>query len=801
MRNITILVLLCGQSAIAQPESYDLGDTNYTQGSGTSYVPFSGDIEWGALGKINWQPFAGNSLWRQADANDSWPNFLIDPSTGNKPDMQPHGDVLAYTMGGVGDVDGDGYGDFAVTWYDAEKRIEPTSVQPAQGGPPGYFSSLSSDADQVGYVRIISGNPTSAGWGHGPPPWASQFDSDTYNNGSGTPNTMLRRIGPDFWGKTHGGLWSHEITSIGDLDGDGRSEVILSANSARTGGGFLEIWAWTDQYYPHNAVNPGTIRWVKILEITGTDDLTDPPKPSLNSRTRMDEFGYNAYSGPIPDANSPVGFDLDFNEDGQPDLIMATRFYRDDQYGHFVYRNGSNGRNTAPGVVQVFLMPTKEVFQEIRDFALQTCDIQSNWTGESGADDITDYLPLRMTSDDYTIKIAGDQILRANDDTGPASGYPRWFGNEIDPAGDLDGDGVMDLAVAAPYHVDQDRYVDNTYFDDYEGQVYLFLSSSIRDDAASRRWDWNNKPKYYIPSPPPPFVEVREECGPKKFSYIIKKNNFSAPGQQINMVSSDADYVLIGDRISNNVGSFALGSSLEAGVDMDGDSDPDLVIGNSRTGQAFVFLDIQSQILADITSAGGSPLWNTQSSPRVLWRYDNSVSNIIESDIIIRSGVALAGQVGNHFNLRDTGTNYARLTGVTIAGDQNGDGNCELFISCTGAATNKVLLVVNIPDDPTTVSDSDVVAEVWPEDINYNYISNTTFNSIHAQHANLKGWALWNTSGQDDMLVGARGFPRLIETFPSGGVEYNVGSFDQSSTSDTKWLAVPAGKSYLLRSR
>lgn len=462
---------MCSANAASAPTSYSLGTTTHTQGSGIAYIPSGLDVEWASIGKLSWEPFSGNSNWQQANAASiSWPSFLADTSTGFHPDKQPHGDVLAYTMGGVGDVDGDGYGDFALTWYDAEIRDEPTAIP---SGAPGYFSSLPDGADRVGYVRVISGNPVFDDTFGGSGSWGNQFDFDIYNANQqifegGRPKGSLRRIGPDFWGKTAYGLWSHEITSIGDLDGDGRSEVIMSANSVGTGGGFLEIWSWSDNYYPYGASNSGP-RWVKLIEINGINDTSSPPVTNLNTATRIEEFGYQAYSGPIPETRSaggytlsPVGFNLDFNNDGQPDLITASRWYRDDAYGHYVAGASSGARSTAPGAVWVFLMPNKDVFEHIQGYAGQTCDEISNWTGELGSDGISDDLPLRMTTEDFSIKIVGDQMIRTSTATGPSSGSPKWFGYHIDPAGDLDGDGILDLAVGAPYHMAQDRYTQGT---------------------------------------------------------------------------------------------------------------------------------------------------------------------------------------------------------------------------------------------------------------------------------------------------------------------------------------------------
>lgn len=439
-------------------------------------------------------------------------------------------------------------------------------------------------------------------------------------------------------------------------------------------------------------------------------------------------------------------------------------------------------------------MPQVNVFSEIASRSQHECDVKSNWTDDPEVDGITDELPLRMTTDDYSVKIIGSQQRVTQSGIVKANTCAHTFGYKFDPAGDLDGDNVMDLAVTAPFHIDPDRYGSTPDVADYEGVVYLFLSSSIRDTGSNDRWSDSMLPKFYTTNG----FQIKKGCSGFYATQIINSNGSSSP---VKIYSDDADYILVGNqKVQNSRTGF--GANIEAGVDLNGNADPDLVVTyeSNADNQVFVFYDLQSTVLADISS-----LTSVQTSPRKLWQYGQGASNILSEAVTIRSGPALAGQSGTHLELNGNGLTYAPINGTSLAGDHDGDGDCELFLSCNAAVTGKCLAVIDLPADPTTINYNDhVLARINPETLDgYTYTpGDTGFNSIHSHHSNLRGWPLWHTqTGQKhDMLIAARGFPRLIDQFMSGGNMHDVNLTAQQALDPTvtQWLTIPSGKVYRL---
>ncbi|MGJ8635996.1 MAG: integrin alpha [Phycisphaerales bacterium] len=825
-------LLLCIAAQTQAQDSFQLED-----------AAVGNDVEWSSIGKINWKSLTGGPWFGN-------PGNFFGTTTANIPTMSPYGDVLAYSAGGLGDVDGDGIGDYAVTWYEADKdrgdpcgnHPKPWLTNPANTSIPPTIVNKPSTMERIGLVRVMSGDPAGGTSSTCKDIDAATGNIDTKNVDGVTQTDYIRRIGApiaalgdpdihaDFWGTGNNALWSHEITTVGDIDGDGRNEMMLSSNIGQSG--VVEIWAFTDQYQHDSLVT--TERWVRLITITGVNDASI-----------TEEFGYQSHEGPPPLQNGfqPVSFARDFNNDDQPDLLIASKFYRDPTI--------SSSRDEAIGAAWIFMLPKASVFSNIDRMGNGLCDVDDNRSGGSGSDGITDLLPLKLTTDDYNVRITGHQQRHASHPTGDPTidtHYPRHFGYDISPAGDIDDDGYLDLAVSAPYHYDPDTY--DTYYntnsgtvapaDRHTGNLYFFLSDSdVRSDATTF---YELQPKHHVPG-----AYQFSNCNGSSYITNVWTRNMSA--QQISFDSSEADYVMEGTEPSNSFGFAPFAGHLVAGVSLNKgattDLDPDLVVGEGRRNRFYVFNDIQAVISAAAKPTSTKLLWDADTSN---WLANGRSALFTNTDVfLVNSGsdstsfgvnikgirsLSIPGSFPTLYDFDGNGSQdqslYAGISGFGLAGDLTGDGDCEIIVSADAVwwhqsggtpivgAQRQASVALDITADASLIN---LHAEFLPEPYafedpdlahpRYQKQSNS-FNagSSMVRNFGISTWPLWNPSGIEDTILGIRYFPRRVTKFPNAnatawlniptpGVGNPAGLTEEEYD---KMTLVPAGKTYLVRS-
>tara|TARA_R110002072_G_scaffold42064_21_gene118781 strand:- start:25009 stop:27360 length:2352 start_codon:yes stop_codon:yes gene_type:complete len=747
----------------------------------------SGDVEYSTTGKVNWKPTSPSGPWASGVSE------LFD---GYTPDQQPYGDVLSYTGAGVGDVDNDGYGDFAITWYHAEVsayRSEAFSTEPDH-------TTFSGSGDSVGFVRVISGNPNYLNTGG-----IHSIDSGgpTTNVVGGSTNEDMRRIGPDFWGKHSGAIWSHEITTIGDIDGDSKDEVVLASNYS--GGGIVEIWACTARYNT-NPLTPQ--RWVKLLEIEG--------------ELGGEEIGYQSYHGPLPSdytsGSGTSGYDLDFNDDGAPDLLLASKWSRDADLGHA--ENGTTGRSRPPGAAWLFLMPKADVFDEIAAKRLKFCDNLSNADGSVGSDGIPDVLPLKISSEEYNLRITGHQIA-AWDGTDQASSgtncAPRYFGADIDPAGDLDDDGLLDIVVGAPgnianadYAADPSDYVTT----DAPGQIYFFLSGSTNENRPVDGEDVitfaDSLPKHYTSTSQLVGVNCDSGLGTVFSTTYRVRSKSQMTALQLDFTSEAADFVITGGTTYS--GRSGIGNHIEGGVKLDKNSDPDFAFHHQNDLEVLVMLDMQTRItdwINHVDGGNGSHPTTTQN----LWTIGQSeTTTLFKPDIGIRrySG----SEADTYLSWNTVTPAEAGVTGFRIAGNFDGSSypDCELAIDCSDGYDNRQKSIKIVEITPTGVGSS-IIANIWPESSGIDFTGESQlspgFDLYHIYDGNITAWPIWPGSLDDqyhDLLIGARTYPVQVTTVrQADGTVESIEPWDSgmslTQTQYNRRTTVGAGRAWVLRAK
>ncbi|MEO1585028.1 MAG: hypothetical protein AAFR96_10725, partial [Planctomycetota bacterium] len=233
-------------------------------------------------------------------------------------------------------------------------------------------------------------------------------------------------IGGQIWGHSDRALYPHEISFIEDIDGDGNTELLLSANSSHGGRGSVSVYSYSDQYYTNDVNAPTNKRWVCILQIVGN--------------STADQIAYE-----IEDQQPDV------NGDGVPDITFASRFW------HMATDTpGQGGKPLARthakrGSGWVFLMPDSDVFT--------TMQADASWPAlypSATASDPEKYIkaPIVLSDDQYSMcvmklkDVAGDKT--GNQDPDDRVGEI----GDLAAAGDIDGDGQMDWIVTAGHEDD-----------------------------------------------------------------------------------------------------------------------------------------------------------------------------------------------------------------------------------------------------------------------------------------------------------------------------------------------------------
>ena len=360
-------------------------------------------------------------------------------------------DYFGSSVASVGDVDGDGTGDLAVGAVRDAVRAPGSPRAQAHGAV--HVLSMNSDGTVKIYSKIDAQTPglsLSAGSefgsslaavgdldGDGVPDLAAGAESnDGPANNSGTLHLLLLDSGGTLKsssdiGRAAGGIPSpgagHEfgssVASMGDLDGDGSADLVVGAKSAGIGG---------DAY---------------VLFMDGL---------SAGSAVRLSESGPDAplSAGDMFGSVAGIG---DLNRDGVPDLAVGaagddtgTRdtgavylfFFNADGTSESRAVNAGTSRGPALGRDDRFGSSVAEIGDLDRDGVADLA------VGAGGDLNETGTVHLLFLNSDGTVKRTAE--INGSVVNGPSLRVGDRFGSSVAGIGDLDRDGVPDLAAGAP---------------------------------------------------------------------------------------------------------------------------------------------------------------------------------------------------------------------------------------------------------------------------------------------------------------------------------------------------------------
>ncbi len=326
-----------------------------------------------------------------ADAGDLYVMFMnsdgtvkrtveINGQTPNGPAVS-EGDRFGQSVANIGDLDGDGTADIAVG----------ATGPPDSAATGGLFVMLMNADGTVKRTAEINGQ---------------------------TPN------GPAV---SEGDRFGQSVANIGDLDGDGTADIAVGAtgppDSAATGGLFVMLM---------NA--DGTVKDTTRI------DGDAPNGPSLSPG---DRFGWS------------VGSIGDLDGDGMGDMAVGTS---GNDTLHILFA-GSSGALNATAEIQgrdaVSLLTKGTYFgwsaENIGDLDGDgTADVAVGAPGHIRDDAATGELYVMFMNSDGTARSTA--VINGQTPNGPALAGGDRFGSSVAGIGDLDGDGVTDIAVGATGH-------------------------------------------------------------------------------------------------------------------------------------------------------------------------------------------------------------------------------------------------------------------------------------------------------------------------------------------------------------
>jgi hypothetical protein len=417
------------------------------------------------------------------------------------------GGEYGYAVAGAGDVDGDGYGDLLVGAARYDQAVYREGVAMAFHGSPGglnswpiwttgsgqtgsrYGSALSpaGDVNGDGYADVLVGayrynaNYSEEGRAYlflgspiglsGLPAWtfdggqpltqlgfsvagagdingdnlddviigARWYTGEECSEGAafifyGSPSGLASLPDLVLTGGRPGATFGHAVAAAGDVNGDGYADVLVGA----------------PQY-----VNGQDGEGAAFLFYGSPGGLIATPAWSYEGDQDGAQFGTSVVSAG------------DLNGDGCSDIVVGAPLYDnvvEDLGAVFVFLGSTHGLSRAPNQVLDSGQPNSSFGYSVAPLGDVTGD---------GHDDIVVGAPL--LSDDQPAE--GAAFIYAGSSAGILS-TPAWsvygdkadtrFGHAVFPAGDIDGNGVTDLAIGAP---------DYRSSEDIVGRAYLFQIS------------------------------------------------------------------------------------------------------------------------------------------------------------------------------------------------------------------------------------------------------------------------------------------------------------------------------------
>ncbi len=355
---------------------------------------------------------------------------------------QQFGAAFGTSVATAGDVDGDGFADVVVgaPFFDpgtlpggaafvyfgsagVEFTAPPVRLDGQVGSWHGYSVSTAGDVDGDGYADVIVGAPRHS-------------DGEFGEGGAfvylGAPDHPLQTAPWSDTGDQVDAEFGHAVATAGDVNGDGRADVVVGARFFDAGVGD-EGAAYV---YLGSPAGPSLV-WSVMGSVAGAQ---------------------------LGNVVSTAG---DVDGDGCADVIVGARFYHAGQAGEgaaFVYRGTSGGVSAEHGWSASGEQATANLGWSVASAG----DVD----GDGCADVIVGAYAFDAGEVDegraFLFRGSSGGLATAPDWTAEGDQADAWFGYSVAAAGDVNGDGFVDVLVGAPKF--DDGEVD-------EGRVLVYLGA------------------------------------------------------------------------------------------------------------------------------------------------------------------------------------------------------------------------------------------------------------------------------------------------------------------------------------
>jgi len=546
------------------------------------------------------------------------------------------------TVSGAGDVNGDGYSDVIVgaNGYSASSGraylfyggtvmnnvVDNTLSGEGTGNYFGFSVSEAGDVNGDGYSDVIIG-------------------SIAYNASTGRAyvytNTMSGEDIPDLsvTGEASANYFGASVSSAGDVNGDGYSDVIVGAPSYSSNTGRAYI------YY-------GGVIMNNVADVTMTGEASTSFGQSVSGSGDVNGDGYadvivgavqyNSYTGrayiyyggaamnngaDVTMTGEALNYQFgqsvsgagDVNGDGYSDVFVGSPTYNTNVGRSYIYLGGAAMNNVADVTM------TGEGAVNYFGFSVAGA---GDVNGDGYSDVIAGAYGYSTSTGRAYIFFGGTAMENIADVTLTGEAVSNLFGYSVSSSGDVNGDGYSDVIVGAY------GYTSNT------GRAYIYYGGTAMNNVADLAMTGEAVNTLFGYS-----VSSSGDVNGDGYSDVIvgAYGYTSSTGRAYiyyggAAMNNNADVTMTGEAATNN-----FGISVSAAGDLNGDGYSDVIVGanfyNTAVGRAYIYQSSSPSVKPSIMSAKDVP-FDQGGFANLRWArsgYDVIGQNIITGYLIERS--------------------------------------------------------------------------------------------------------------------------------------------------------------------